>query len=118
MTDISCERCGYFPCDCSDDERIELNPSFSQKKCPFTTDGSSLAECIDRMLPDSDFEPMEPIARKQSKRPFVLYEDEEQDVPDLCAFFDEHVVPTVDRIRMCRTYASFLSAMLPKKAKK
>jgi len=63
-------------------------------------------------------------AHKGMKRPRVIeYEEEEVDgdVPDLAKYFDEFSpwdpIDNLDRIKMCRAYASYL-ASLQRKVKK
>jgi len=41
--------------------------------------------------------------------------DEEDDMPDLAEIFDNYDVPIRTRISVCRAYASYLAAQLPKK---
>lgn len=42
---------------------------------------------------------------------------EESDHPDLADYFDDFDTPNASRIRICRTYASYLDAQTPKKRK-
>lgn len=44
-------------------------------------------------------------------------EDAEPEPPDLAAYFAEFEIPFADQIKICRAYASYLAAQLPKRAK-
>lgn len=46
-----------------------------------------------------------------------LLEDDDDMPLDLHWYFDQHEVQEADRIKMCRSYASYLSAMMPKNKK-
>lgn len=49
-----------------------------------------------------------------ANRPMDIEEDSDSDgeVPDLASFFDEYQVPFEERAKICRAYASFVSAQL------
>lgn len=142
----ACERCGFFPCDCSDPGRVD----------PWTGEaGPSTAAQVDTFLPDEEIvpchQPEEPLSLEEEK-PFVRTEAEKdlarvlkfkqparmttsgvapkpsrrrerspsppRRVVRLDQFFDEHDTPMAQRVTLCRTYASFVASTLPKKHKK
>lgn len=67
--------------------------------------------------------PMNRLPRPQgAKRPrhLTMYpeslsSDSEDDLPDLSVFFDDADTSPEDRIRICRSYASYLSSLKKKK---
>lgn len=44
-------------------------------------------------------------------------ESDEDGRPDLALFFERHGVPLKERVSLCRTYASYVASILPKKRK-
>lgn len=76
--------------------------------------GSGARLCSEELPSVSDHDsPV--VARKGIPVPrFMHQEAEEVELPDLDAFFLEFATVPEDRIRMCRTYANYLSSLLPK----
>lgn len=56
-----------------------------------------------------------PKAAKGVKRPRTPLLDVDDDVPDLAEIFDNYDTPHSTRISICRSYASYLASMQPKK---
>lgn len=56
-----------------------------------------------------------PLAAKGVKRPRSPVLNVDDDVPDLAEIFDNYDTPRPTRISICRSYASYLSSMQPKK---
>lgn len=144
----ACERCGFFPCDCSDPGRVD----------PWTGEaGPSTAQQVDAFLPDEEIvpchQPEEPLSLEEEKPIFVRTEAEKdiarivklrkptaimavsgkapkpsrrrerspsppRRVARLDTFFDEYDTDMAQRVAMCRAYASFVASTLPKKQKK
>lgn len=58
-----------------------------------------------------------PLHSKRDRSPPVAVEDDDV-LPNLAEIFDNYDVPTKQRITICRSYASFLASMVPKKKAK
>jgi len=58
-----------------------------------------------------------PAAKQPAKRPRSPLLNVDDDVPDLAEIFDNYDTPKAARVSICRAYASYLAAMMPKKPK-
>lgn len=82
----------------------------------------SLSDVVEQALPDELFhcQTMNSLPRPKSlKQPRYQEDEEDMERPDLGVYFDEfsHWKPVTheERIKMCRTYASYLSSLVPPK---
>lgn len=144
MSEQGCERCGFFPCDCSDPGRVD----------PWTGEpGPTTAEQVEAFLPDEEFPNHQPEEPFEEEQPVFVRTEAEKDIRSvvklrkpiaimavggkapkaskrerspvpprrvarLDTFFDEYDTDLPQRVAMCRAYASFVASTLPKKQKK
>lgn len=148
-SDEPCERCGFFPCDCSDPGRVD---PWTGKRGPTT------AEQVEAFLPDEEIvpchqpeedvfeEPLPVFVRTEAEKDVALRailkkpiarmavggkapksSKREREVPrgqghgrqaSLDEYFNAQETEVATRITQCRSYASYLASMQPKKQKK
>jgi len=96
------------------------SPPTSEQDVPVLKRSRAVLDVTSPSNSESSTEPQRPAGKSPMGAAHALaYMDAIDDVPDLAAYFAEF--PEIDfssQVRICRAYASFLVAQLPKKPRK